>query len=423
VKPSAAILGPIGQSLDDAITWDWEQTHHAIRRTLAYLDEQAAAHPVPVCDYYCGQCEFYMTRVEARGHDCFPAPTPPLGEDKPSALTTMPRDYDHGMAPRAASGREPKSPGLLHGCGCQCAKCQPFWPVQLADRCKGLNDELREAQAELTRLKGDLGKLAGRPGQLETLEAREVDAVFARVRDLSADMIIERARIREGLEKARERRDVDVRKATDEADRSERKLRTAIEDCEHAVNGREAALTKLAEAERTIAGLQKVVEAARDIVESFDAGLVTSSGATISRMRAVLSALDTPPQPEPPSESVRFDGLLGCFTGVVAGMVGVCERCSRTYSDHSASLRQCPHVSAETPSEREIRVGSTWRFNGCFNGNPTPGMRIVHSVTADTVHAVYKDDDVSGTKWSRLDFLNLHTWISDPTSTAESETP
>jgi len=50
--------------------------------------------------------------------------------------------------------------------------------------------QVSNLQAELTRLKSDMGKLVGRPGDLETPEAREVDAAFANVRDRYADSVL-----------------------------------------------------------------------------------------------------------------------------------------------------------------------------------------------------------------------------------------
>jgi len=56
---------------------------------------------------------------------------------------------------------------------------------------------------------------------------------------------------------------------------------------------------------------------------------------------------------------VRFDGLNGCFTGIVAGVIGVCERCHRLYTDHSPSLRQCPTAGEDGEANLDT---ACWKF-------------------------------------------------------------
>jgi hypothetical protein len=332
---------------------------------LAYLDEQAARPAKPSDSLRVGPMLWPMVfgpgtvfpkkwtreelaKLELCPHDilrsdCLPcsAPTSPPGEDKPE-----PDDEEDDFAiVRAAllyNMRELDKDSLI---------ASKEWKA--LNRIQARATKSCEAQAELTRLREENGRLGA---ELEKLKAHH-DEWFDRIINGKGDPEKEAAleTIRLCMEELASRNTEAAR--TIAGLREEKSMLQAGSLRDH----------------QRLAKQSAVVEAARDVVECMRHGGLSDLAALVSlKLSPALSALDTPPQPEP-------------------------------------------------TSEREIVVGSNWLSRD--------GIYSVHALTSDNHEfpiELHRISGVYGPAIWHLNALTLHkslTWVSDPKPTPESETP
>ncbi len=308
----------------------------------------------------------YLDEAEERRHPiakAHPAPTSSPGEDEPP-LTTMPRDFDHGLAPRTGGTQE-----------------ELGWAKV---REKGYEAELERARAENARLVEQNRRLTE-----DDAAQRKLAAVLGMVNEpcsgptwpASWEALISRV--------------------------------TQLTESERLVSELRAELAKVIESRGIVAENERVlalVEATRNALDHWDPHGEALSGPTRA-LHDALSALEQP-QAEP-SARERGDNML-CVCGhrvgdhgTIAGdpvfchsMVGKRMWCACT------SVNPIDEQPQAEPG-REIVVGSTWRQS------IPPGIH-VKVLTVGPAGVCYRWSQGNTETASESDFRVWFTHVSDP---------
>lgn len=375
-------------------------------------------------------------------------------------LTTMPRDYDHGMASKSAweaqesdaratreltetqvlllAATNQRDEAIERARGLQAGNASLRAQLDMwQDTTRKIEKERNEAQAELTLAKADFANACdvGRRLEAELTRLKEENATLREALETTAVVAREQVAASWGLSDEKAARD--ARLAVVRSLEAQRDDARAELDKERAAHGETRRLLAAVRDDLTWergwdllrkAQTGAVVDAARDVVASFDAGLVTSSGATISRVRAALSALDAPAEPvsEPyrleqgtatkPLPSVGDTVRVNWVTSQMHGRIGKLARIDRATEarhewvgavDFGDGMSPMPFgpcldvVNPEPPAERPILAGSKWR------NLDTGDVRTV----IDSTETIWFDAYIC---WMPDRFRAAHEWVSDP---------